>query len=136
MRKIMLTLALVISCNSAFAGAWVKTEEWVKLDILSDYFVVYADPTSIIKSRGKVQMLSLIDHKKGISKAGKTFMSVKAQHEFDCERGKMRMLFASTHSENMGKGTRIGTDYKVERWEPVQPGSIGASLWKIACGAE
>ena len=134
MCKVILMALLAVASSSAFAEGWVKAEEWVKLDIISDYFVVYADPTSIIRSGNKVQMLSLIDHKKGLSKAGKTFMSVKAQHEFDCAGAQVRMLFASTHSENMGKGKRVATDYKIDNWEPVQPHSIAASLWKIACG--
>lgn len=127
-------MLLAVVCNSVFAEGWIKAEEWVKLDMISDYFVVYADPTSIIRAGNKVQMLSLIDHKKGLSKAGKTFMSVKAQHEYDCAGAKVRMLFASTHSENMGRGKRVGTDYKIENWELVQPFSISEALWKIACG--
>lgn len=134
MYRVILMALLAVASSSAFAEGWVKAEEWVKLDLISDYFVVYADPTSIIRSGNKVQMLSLIDHKKGLSKAGKTFMSVKAQHEFDCAGAQVRMLFASTHSENMGAGKRVGTDYKIDHWEPVQPNSIAASLWKIACG--
>ena len=133
MSKFILLLLAVVSSN-AFAERWIKAEEWVKLDITSDYFVVYADPTSIIRSGHKVQMRSLIDHKTPLSKAGKTFISVKAQHEFDCTGAQARMLFASTHSGSMGRGERVGTDYKIENWEPVQPLSIADALWKIACG--
>lgn len=133
MSKLILLLLAVVG-SSAFAGTWIKAEEWVKLDITSDYFVVYADPTSIIRSGNKVQMRSLIDHKTPLSKAGKTFISVKAQHEFDCAGAQVRMLFASTHTESMGRGERVATDYKIENWGPVQPLSIAEALWKIACG--
>ncbi|MDO8464886.1 MAG: hypothetical protein Q7S46_06485 [Gallionella sp.] len=134
MSEFILMMLLAAVSSSAFAGKWIKAEEWVKLDIVSDHFVVYADPTSIIRSGNKVQMRSLIDHKTPLSKAGKTFMSVKAQHEFNCAGAQVRMLFASTHSESMGKGERVGTDYKIENWESVQPLSIAETLWKIACG--
>lgn len=134
MSKFILMILLLVFSSGAFAGKWVKAEEWVKLDIASDYFVVYADPTSIVRSGNKVQMLSLIDRKTPSSKAGKTFLSVKAQHEFNCAEAQVRMLFASTHSENMGKGQRVGTDYKIENWGPVQPISIAEALWRIACG--
>ena len=79
-------------------------------------------------------MLSLIDHVTPLSRGGKTFMSVKAQHEYDCVGGKVRMLFASTHSGSMGRGEKVGSDYKIENWEPVQPLSIAETLWKTACG--
>src|SRR3989338_9467081 len=134
MNKFILLLLLAVVSSSAFAGKWIKPEEWVKLDLASDHYVVYADPTSIIRSGNKVQMRSLIDHKTPLSRAGKTFMSVKAQHEFDCAEAQVRMLFASTHSESMGRGERVATDYKIENWESVQPLSISEALWKIACG--
>ncbi|MBI5438346.1 MAG: hypothetical protein HY936_05280 [Nitrosomonadales bacterium] len=134
MNKFILMILLAVVGNNAFAGKWIKPEEWVKLDLVSDYYVVYADPTSIIRSGNKAQMRSLIDHKTPLSRAGKTFMSVKAQHEFNCVEAQARMLFASVHSENMGGGERVATDYKIENWSLVQPLSISEALWKIACG--
>ena|SRR3989338_8979848 len=136
MSKFILMMLMAIVSSSAFAGKWIKVEEWVKVDFISDHFVVYADPTSIIRSGKKVQMLSLIDHKTPLSKAGKTFMSIKAQHEFNCVETQARILYASIHSENMGKGKRIATDYKIENWESVQLHSIAGALWKIACGGK
>jgi hypothetical protein len=134
MNKFILIMLLAVVSGSAFAAKWIKPEEWVKLELISDHFVVYADPTSIIRSGNKAQMRSLIDHKTPLSRAGKTFMSLKAQHEFNCAGAQVRMLFTSVHSENMGKGERVATDYKIENWEPVQPLSISEALWKIACG--
>lgn len=134
MAKFILMTLLAVASGNVFAEKWIKPEEWVKLDLVSDYYVVYADPTSIVISGNKVQMRSLIDHKTPLSRSGKTFMSVKAQHEFNCAGAQVRMLFASVHSGNMGKGERIATDYKIENWGPVQPFSIAEALWKIACG--
>lgn len=134
MTQFILMALLAVASSSVFAEKWIKPEEWVKLDLNSDYYVVYADPTSIIRSGNKVQMRSLIDHKTPLSRAGKTFMSVKAQHEFNCAEAQVRLLFASVHSGNMGKGERVATDYKIENWGPVQPLSIADALWKIACG--
>lgn len=125
--KAILTLLLAVASSGVSA-------EWIALDINSDYFVVYADPASMTRSGSKVQMVSLIDHKTALSRAGKTFMSVKAQHQYDCEGSQVRMLFSSAHSENMGKGEVVGTDYKIDEWELIQPLSIAASLWKVACG--
>ena len=127
MRKVFLAILLALMSNNAVA-------EWVALDIISDYFVAYADPATITQSGSRVQMLSLIDHKTVLSKAGKTFLSVKAQHEYDCAGARVRMLFSSVHSENMGKGAIISTDYKIDNWGVIQPLSIAASLWGVACG--
>jgi hypothetical protein len=120
----MMLLAVVSS--SALA-------EWVEIGHNED-FVGYIDPSTIHRAGNMVKMWCLIDHKIVISKTGKTYISVMAQHEYDCRKDRARMLFSSLHSENMGKGKIVGSNYSPDAWGSVPPLSIVETLWKFACG--
>ena len=97
-------------------------------------FTGYVDSASIRRANNLVRVSSLIDYKAVKNDAGKIFVSVKAQHEFDCTEGRVRKLFISEHSGNMGKGEIVNFSYKVGNFEPVQPSSILEALWIAACG--
>jgi hypothetical protein len=125
MRKAILMMLLAAISHSA-------TAEWIDAGHNSD-FTAYTDPSTVHRSGDRIRMLSLVDHKAAMEKAGRTFFSVKAEHEYDCKKAQARILFSSAHSGNMGKGTIVFSNYSPGIFEPVLPRSIVAALWSAAC---
>ena len=105
--------------------------EWIQVDFDGNV-TAYADLSSIRKEGDKVKMWNLIDYK--TVRAGNPYMSIRGQSEFDCRRERMRSLFLSFYSRNMGRGHVVDSDDDPARWRRVAPGSIDDSLWQIACG--
>lgn len=126
MCRVILLLLLGVAGNSAVAG-------WVEIGHNKD-FSGYIDPATTRRAGNMVKMWCLIDHKTAITKAGKTYSSVKAQHEYDCKEGRVRMLFSSAHSGSMGQGEIMGSNYSSDDWDSVPPRSIVETLWEVACG--
>ncbi len=126
MKKLLLILMLIVS-TSAMA-------EWVAI-ATADGIISYANPATIRKSGNKVKMWSLIDFNSVQEDAGDKFLSSKSQNEYDCKEERIRTLYFSWHSENMGGGDVVYIDRKPDKnWDPVMPESTGENLWKIACG--
>ncbi len=122
----MLIMLLAAISHSAIA-------EWVDAG-RNDDLAAYTDPSTIHISGNKVRMLSMTDHKTAITHSGRTYFSVKAQHEYDCSEKQARILFSSAHSGNMGTGKIVDSSYSHGDFEPVQPRSIMSTLWQAACG--
>ena len=66
--------------------------------------------------------------------AGKSYLSEKSQSEFDCKEEKVRILAFTWFDGRMGRGKVVVSDSDLGKWSPIEPGSIGEALWKIACG--
>ena len=113
----------------------VKAAEWVKVEG-NDFVSAYAAPVSIIRAGSKVKMQSLVDFKTLNSGGGYPHMSMKAQHEYDCDETKWRLLNFTYHSENMGGGKLVFSDTEPGVWMPVMVGSGTNIRWKIACGKQ
>lgn len=124
-RKLFLIMLLAVAGNNARA-------EWVKVGS-SETDILFADPTSIIKSAYKVKMQALYNYKTAIKVAGVAFLSAVAQEEFDCKQRQSRTLYFSFHSNNFGKGKKVYTDPDPQKWEPVRQGSARETLWIFAC---
>lgn len=128
-RAILMMLLAVVSTGAA--ADWVLVSGGAADDISA-----YADPATIRKTDGKVTMWTLTDYKAMQKTDGKTFMSVRSQNEYDCQDGQSRIFYANIHSKNMAGGEIISTSIKPRDWEPIEPGSVGEALWKIACGVK
>ena len=63
-----------------------------------------------------------------------SYLSSKTQWEFDCKEEKLRILALTWFSGQMGSGKVVFSGSETGKGEPIQPGSIAESLWKIACG--
>jgi hypothetical protein len=125
MSKIILMVLLAIASGSAAA-------DWAVFSRNND-FTGYIDSTSIIRTNNLVRVSSLIDFRAVRTDAGKTFVSVKAQHEFNCAEGQVRKLFLSELSGSMGKGEIVNYSYKIGNFELIQPSSILEALWRVVC---
>ena len=125
-RLIVLTL-LVLNSSAAYA-------EWVKVSDRNEAGkTVYMDPVSIRRNSNLVKMWQFFDYKTVQTVGGVRFLSNKEEWEFDCVEERSRSLGLKEYSGNMGNGTVVYTNSQVGKWLPVVPGSIGHTVWKVAC---
>ena len=126
--RIVLVL-LVLSCRVGLAQA-----EW-KEAAGSDNFTVYIDPTSyrIDKKNGQVKLWVLYDFKTTQKDYMMPFLSIRVLNQYDCKEGRSRTLAQSLFDGNMANGDMVSNNSNERTWEPIAPGTIGKSLWKLAC---
>jgi hypothetical protein len=123
---------LLLSSGPAFA-------EWVEVaDSNQEGMTTYVDLDSIRRKGDLAKMWQLFDFKNvQISKMGRSFLSMRAQIEYDCLEEQSRSLALTVFTDNMGKGGVVpSTRIKESEWEPVAPASMAQRLWKVACGKE
>ena len=96
--------------------------------------ITYVDPSTIRKVGGTADMWSLTDLMIGSYIDGKRYSSQKDHREYNCNTMKMRTIFASIHSENMGRGKELDRITGNQQWEPIPHGTVAEALKKIACG--
>ena len=113
--------------NSAPAYA-----EWVEVGI-TDEATVYADPDTLRRKGDLVKMWYLHDFKTTQTVLKKSYLSSRSQDEYDCTGDRHRALASTSFSGNMGSG-KVRSSYSIKgKWEPVPPGTIAQTLWKVAC---
>lgn len=126
MRKVILMILLTVVSSSA-AAKWVVVAG-------NETITVYADPATIRKAGNRVKMWRLFDFNKAeVDAQGKSYMSSKAQVEYNCKEEQSRTLYRSFHSQNMGNGETIWLNDETDNWNPTPPESITEALWKFAC---
>jgi hypothetical protein len=109
--------------------------EWLAVGVSNTGVAVYTRPTTVHKANNIVEMWTLDNYKSyRRSSRGSMFLSKKMQCEYDCNKRSARTLYATTHSENMGRGRTIYYITDPSEWKPVQPKSMDEALWKFACG--
>ena len=129
MHRIIPALLLALLGTSAAA-------DWVKLGD-NPISTLYTDPATTLKTGDRVTMWDLVDLKAAMVSDGKRYMSVKAQHEYDCTAERTRTLSFSCQSANMGGGVAVCVNDQPGEWAPVAPGGGGnARLLKLACGKQ
>jgi len=127
MIRLLLFTLLVLSSEPAYA-------EWMKIgDGDEAGRTVYVDPTTIRRNSNLVKMWQFYDYKTVQTVGGVRFLSAKEQWEFDCAEERGRVLALKEFSGNMGSGTMVDTNSQVGKWIPVMPGSIGHTVWTVAC---
>lgn len=134
MRVIVLVLLVMVLVRVS----GVVAAEWVALGNAGsgdDYYDIYVNPGTIRKSGNMVKIWSMLDFKTTRVVPGRPSLSVKLQTESDCTNARLRFLYHTRHSGNMGKGNVVSNDDGVPgNWSSVPPASINESLWKYACG--
>ncbi len=126
---IALTL-LVLSSGLAYA-------EWVKVsDSDETGKTVYVDPATIRRNSNLVKMWQFYDYKTVQTVGGNRFLTAKEQWEFDCAEKRGRVVARKEFSGNMGSGTMVFTNSEVGKWIPVIQGSMGQTVWEVACGKQ
>jgi hypothetical protein len=121
---------LLAAVSSAAKAEWVEVGR-------SELETLYFDP-STITIRGTAngaRMWALKDfNAPQRSDRRMPFKSEKIEHEYDCELAQSRLLYFTSHSENMAGGEVVDFNVVPGDWTPVPPNSGLDELWKIACG--
>ncbi len=128
MKRLLLIVLFFLSSSPAYA-------EWIKVrDSDEGGKTVYVDPATILRNRNLVKMWQFYDYKTVQSVGGIRFLTAEEEWEFDCAEERSHVLALKEFSGNMGSGTMVRTTTQVGEWLPVLPGSLGQTVWKIACG--
>ena len=116
-------------------GAVAPPAGWIKV-VVSDNGVLayYANPATARRMGDLVQMWDLLDARDAIAIGKQRYRSMNVQREYDCARERVRVLFVSAHSGNMGAGDLIQSEDSVRPWIPNAAQSVGRGLWDVACG--
>jgi hypothetical protein len=126
-REAILVLLLAAVSGSAMA-------EWVKVGT-NGSDTLYIDPATIRWSDDTAKMWALNDFKTvQLHKERAPFRSEKAEYEYDCKGRQSRLLYFTTHAENMAQGEIVDFNVVPSEWVTVPPNSPLGELWKIACG--
>jgi len=123
-QQLIVVVMLMLSTS-----AWA---EWTHVND-DDTFVLYADMATIRTAGNTVKMWTLVDFKTAKGSTGQAYLSHKSQWEYDCAGERLRLLYISWHSGQMGQGDTVDSDGDAGTWTPVPPDSNGEILWRIAC---
>ena len=128
MRRLVLGLMLGLTATAASA-------EWT-ISGGNDQYMHYVDRATIRRNGNLVKMWNFFDYKKvqPSPSTGLSYLSTKQQSEYDCKEERTRILAFTTFDGKMGNGNVVFSDSDPDKWEPIGPGSVGETLWKIACG--
>ena len=97
---------------------------------------LYVDSDTIRRNGTVVKWWELLDYKTVQTVAGISFLSMTVQREYDCAGEQIRVLAMTDFSGNMANGKVVFSDFTPSNWVPVQPESMGQTLWKAACVKE
>ena len=120
-------LTLLVSSGSACA-------EWMSFGASDSGTTVYADPATIRREGDLVKMLVLFDFKTKQTKMDVSYLSAKAQMEYDCAEQRFEGHTVLYFSGNMGNGQLLDRSSGKGKRLRVAPGSLDHDLWKLACG--
>ena len=122
---------LVLSSGPAYA-------EWVAIGYSESLggYTVNVDPDTIRRNGDLVKVWVLTDYTTRQTVGDSSFLSSKAQNEFDCAEERQHELAVTWFSDNMAKGNGVWNNSDETKWRPVAPGSVGEGVWKFACGCE
>ena len=127
MKPLLLFALLALSSGPAFA-------EWVPVGGNEEAgATVYADPGTIRRNGNLVKVWHLNDFKAVQIAQGTSYLSIKAQHQYDCTGNRERILALTKFSGNMGSGKVVYKDSHEGKWKPIAPGSVSHDLGKLAC---
>ena len=127
MKRPLLIALLVLSSGPAYA-------EWMSLGASDSGTTVYADTATIRREGDLVKMSVLFDFKTMQTKADVSYLSAKAQMEYDCAEQRFEGLAVMYFSGNMGNGSLLDRSSGKGKRLRVSPGSLDHALWKLACG--
>ena len=125
----LLAIILFVAASNAWA-------DWTLLGTVESRGGVeyYFDESTIAKSGDRVSLWMMEDHKVAQPYSGKTFLSQKVQHEFDCANNRRRTVQSAIYSQRKAEGDALKEFPNPNSWRPIAPGTIGAAILKIACG--
>ena len=127
MKRLLLITLLVLSHGPAYAE-WLLVGKGVESGMTT-----YADPDTIRRKGELVQMWVLFDYKTVQTNAGKSFLSMRSQSQFDCADEFTQILSYTVFSGHMETGDILAHSDDKHQWQLVPPGSVTQTLWEVAC---
>jgi hypothetical protein len=120
---------LLLSAGPAYA-------EWKKVDssAATGGYSAYVDLDTIRRKGEMVRIWYLLNYKTLQSVPPGSYLSQKAQAQFDCAEARMRVLTFTNFSGHMGSGDIVNTNIDEDTWRPLAPRSVGHAIWEMACG--
>ena len=131
MKQLLLMLPFLLLSIEPANAEWMPVYEINQLST-----TVSIDPDSIHKKGDLVELWVLYDSKITQAGRGGPLRSTKAQDEFNCEAGLSRVVGVTDFSGNEASGKVVYSNLDEQQWEPVVPGSLGLTLWKVACSKQ
>ena len=131
MKQLLLMLPFLLLSIERANAEWMPVYEINQLST-----TVSIDPDSIRKKGDLVELWVLYDSKITQAGRGGPLRSTKAQDEFNCEAGLSRVVGVTDFSGNEASGKVVYSNLDEQQWEPVVPGSLGLTLWKVACSKQ
>jgi hypothetical protein len=109
----MITLLLIMLVLLSSASAYA---EWVTVGINEEAGVtVYADPDAIRRTGSLVKAWHLNDFKNEQIVQGISYLSIKAQHQYDCTTNRERIRALMKFSGHMGRGKVVYKDSRTRK---------------------
>lgn len=129
-RKLLVALILALFSTAAIA-------RWTKVDENAGY-TKYANMSKTRKEGNLVRIWTLTDFKtRQKNDRGKTYLSLDAVAEHDCENLLHRSLETRGFSGNMETGNTVFTETSPNgNWKEIAPESDIEAEWKTACGTK
>lgn len=131
MKRLLLMLPLILLSSGPAHAEWMPVYEINQLAT-----TVSVDPDTIHRKGDLVELWVLYDSKLTQAGLGGPLRSTKAQAEFNCEAGISRIRAVTDFSGNEGSGKVVYSNSDEQKWEPVVPGGLGLTLWKVACNRQ
>jgi len=131
----LLIILAACSSPSQVATEWIIVKDTMPT---GDGFITYAAPSTIRKAGTKVTMSSMIDSTVIQGTAlDRPHFSWQDEWEYDCQAKRYRPVQFKEYSGKMGTGENVYSQAEPGYlWHEVKPGSVGETLWTMACGKE
>jgi hypothetical protein len=120
--RAVLTLLLMLAC----APAWAK---WVLIQESGDKWL-YVDPSTIRKAGQYRRVWALINFRE---KAAPGAYSTRTHQQYDCKRGRYRILRRDSFSEWMAGGRNVASLAAPEKWDSIAPGTVAQAIFRKVC---
>ena len=120
---------LLLSSDPAYA-------EWKKVDspAAAGGYSAYVDLNTIRRKGGMVRVWYLLNYKTQQTVLQGSYLSQKAQAQFDCADARMRVLTFTNFSGHMGSGDIVNNNIDEDTWRPLATRSVGHAIREVACG--
>jgi hypothetical protein len=116
--RLVVTALLLLSAGPA-AAEWIPVVEMKARD-----GIVYGDSESARRKGDLVTIWVLYDYRTMQTRHGQSFVSMRAQNEYDCEKERVRSLAETRFSGNMASGEILFDDAGESQWSPIPPGTV------------
>ena len=118
------------------SGQRAAPEAWTRLGTsdMDGNPEVFVSRSTLVRSGPLAKMIELWDFKAPRTIAGKTFMSLRNQFEYDCVASRKRLLFTTGYSKRMGQGDVVASGRPDgSGWSEIPTTGALRDSWKAAC---